>query len=154
MKFRQLPVWVKTAAILYAALMMWLLFGQRLGYSRVGLSEYISQNVILMPLLTVRRFVGVLMRGEGGYRALHAFVNLVGNVVMFIPMGILAPIFSGEKATFWRCMAKCAAVIVSVELIQLFAMLGTCDIDDFILNMLGSAIGCGIYSLYKMKPKR
>ena len=85
---------------------------------------------------------------------IHAFVNLAGNVVMFIPLGAFAALFDGEKASFWRCMARSAAIIISVELIQLVTMLGTCDIDDLILNMVGAAIGYGIYKLCKIKTKR
>ena len=40
-------------------------------------------------------------------------------------------------------------VITAVELAQLFTLLGSCDIDDLILNVLGAALGYGIHKLAK-----
>ena len=38
-----------------------------------------------------------------------------------------------------------AAIITAVELIQLFTLVGSCDVDDLILNVIGSAIGYGFH---------
>jgi glycopeptide antibiotics resistance protein len=35
-------------------------------------------------------------------------------------------------------------IMLTVELAQLFTLLGSCDTDDLILNVLGSAMGYGI----------
>lgn len=153
MKIKDAPLRVRITAVLYAVLMIWLLFGQRLGYTRMSYGEYFSKNVIVTPFRTVARFIGVLRRGEGGYWALHAFVNLAGNVVMFIPLGIFAAMFDGKGDSFWRCMVRCAAVIAAVELMQLVTMLGTFDIDDLILNTAGAAMGYLLYRLHGYKRK-
>ena len=42
-------------------------------------------------------------------------------------------------------------LIAVVETTQLFTLLGSCDVDDLILNLLGAALGYGIYNRIK-KP--
>ncbi|WP_349305985.1 VanZ family protein [Clostridium swellfunianum] len=42
-----------------------------------------------------------------------------------------------------------------MEIVQLIFYLGTCDIDDLILNVLGSLLGYGVYRLfYNLYNKR
>ena len=49
----------------------------------------------------------------------------------------------------WRTLLTTGLIITLVELIQLFTLVGSCDIDDLILNLLGAAMGYGIYKLIK-----
>ncbi|MFL0245622.1 VanZ family protein [Candidatus Clostridium stratigraminis] len=44
-------------------------------------------------------------------------------------------------------------VSLIIEVIQLIFYLGACDIDDLILNILGSLLGFGIYYLIKYFTK-
>lgn len=48
-------------------------------------------------------------------------------------------------------MLLVGGIIVAVELLQLFTLLGSCDIDDLILNMIGAFLG---YGLFRMVQKR
>lgn len=119
---------------LYALLMLWLLFGQRIGQDGGGIN--------LIPFATAADFLRLLAEGQNMH---HAVINLAGNVVMFVPLGVLLPLCSASLRRFGRCMAVCAACIVCVELMQLITRLGVCDIDDLILNLIGAAAGYGIY---------
>ena len=42
-----------------------------------------------------------------------------------------------------------AGIIVLVELTQMLTLLGTCDVDDLILNVLGIWLGERLYRLWK-----
>ena len=53
----------------------------------------------------------------------------------------------------WRTMLACTGIICLVELCQMVTLLGTCDIDDLILNLLGCAIGYGLHFLTNRKSK-
>ena len=80
-----------------------------------------------------------------------ALENIIGNVLLFIPMGIIFP------ARFKRCRSLKMIILISfcssllIELIQaLLRLLGihrTADVDDIILNTLGGAIGYLIFLL-------
>ena len=47
---------------------------------------------------------------------------------------------------FWFLLT-CTAAIVLVELVQLLSLLGSCDIDDLILNLLGMIIGFLLFTV-------
>ena len=85
-----------------------------------------------------------LMPGSGIQSALNnvnrdlGLLNLVGNVVMFAPVGFLLPL--ATRLSLREVVAVCASLSVSVELLQL--MLGrSLDIDDVLLNTLGGTLG-------------
>ena len=65
--------------------------------------------------------------------------NVVGNIVLFIPFGMLFPIISDKK----RKGVLCAAIIFSllIEITQLLFALGSTDVDDLIFNVSGAYIG-------------
>jgi glycopeptide antibiotics resistance protein len=84
------------------------------------------------------------------FHARHAFINLAGNVAMFVPLGYLLPAASEKKPTFFRTVLSAAGLIVTVEVLQLFTLLGSCDVDDLILNMIGVVLG---FILWKLRRK-
>jgi glycopeptide antibiotics resistance protein len=73
--------------------------------------------------------------------------NLAGNVLLFFPLGIFLPLLFRKVCGFQRIIIAGFLLSLSFELIQLFAILGNFDVDDIILNMLGTALGFGIYIL-------
>ena len=75
--------------------------------------------------------------------------NVVGNVMMFIPTGIIIPILYRRRDTFWKVIATGALVSLCVEILQLPFAVRASDVDDLILNTLGVAGGYGIYKVIK-----
>ena len=71
----------------------------------------------------------------------RAFLNLAGNLILFLPMGIFLPYLFPKQRNFFRFSAVVLLMIMTVEVVQLFALLGACDIDDLILNYAGAVIG-------------
>lgn len=135
---------------LYGALMLWLLF-DRPGYvPDVPYWEQVRQQLNLVPFRTLRLFAGLLDSGVRSH--IHmAIINLGGNLIMFIPLGFLLPKVFPKLSSLPRVLLATAVIITAVEIIQLFTLVGSCDIDDLILNVLGSAIGYGIHQ-YTKKP--
>lgn len=76
-----------------------------------------------------------------------AFVNLVYNVVAFIPFGIAVPILRGDRSSFWFTMITGFLLSAGIELTQLITLLGECDVDDVILNVAGVFLGWLIYAV-------
>ena len=78
---------------------------------------------------------------------------LVGNVGAFVPLGLLAPLLSTNWRTWPRAIGLGILGSLAVELAQLalsFAMgfpWRVADIDDVILNTLGTLIGFGAWWL-------
>ena len=143
---------------LYGVLMLVLLFDRSSMAADAPYWQQVWSNINLLPFKTILSFLDVLLR-KAYYlekwgsaltyagQARLAVVNLVGNIVMFVPLGFLLPKVSARQRKFWRAMATTALIILLVELAQLFSLRGICDVDDLILNVLGAAVGYGMYKI-------
>ena len=128
----------------YVLLMLWLLFGQRMGVTAPGTYwDQIFSRINLIPMHTITEFWNNL---HGGGRS-HAFINLAGNVVMFVPLGFFIPYVFRKADSFRHSMIYALITIVCIEILQLVTLLGSLDVDDLILNMIGVVIGYWIYRL-------
>ena len=137
---------LRTAFVAYVVWMLWLLFGQRLGTEIY--SQELARSMNLQPLATIKHFLALLGSDNPGL-VTHAKINLVGNVVMFIPLGFCFPGIFPKLRGFFKTFFFCCFLIIAVELLQYYSLLGTCDVDDLILNMVGITIG---YAFSKIKP--
>ena len=63
---------------------------------------------------------------------------LIANVLMFVPLGFLAPVLWRQK--WWQTLLIALAATLCIELIQPFFD-RSFDIDDIFLNFAGSVIG-------------
>ena len=74
-----------------------------------------------------------------------ALKNLLGNIIPFVPFGFLLPItykkFSSTISVFFTGLAS----ILLIEIFQFFTKLGSFDVDDIILNMIGIVCGYLIF---------
>ena len=86
-------------------------------------------------------------REKLGFRA--SFVNLVGNVVTFMPFGFILPMLTKKKIFKNIFTVTILAAIFSfvIEIVQLNYRIGVFDVDDIILNTAGSFIGCLLYHI-------
>ena len=75
----------------------------------------------------------------------EAAINIIGNICMFIPTGIILPILYPRLDRFWKVLLAGAGLSFFIELLQLLFPGSVSDIDDLILNTAGVAIGYGIY---------
>lgn len=76
--------------------------------------------------------------------------NLVCNIVMFVPYGILYPSLTKKQKNKCRRTILSACIIsVCIEVFQYISAFGHCDVDDVILNLAGTAMGYGIYCILK-----
>ena len=73
-------------------------------------------------------------------------VNVIGNVAMFIPSGIVLPVIYKRLDTFVKVLLAGGGISLCIEIIQLPFRVRATDIDDVILNTVGVIIGYGIYA--------
>ena len=130
----------------YGAIMLWLLF-DRPGYDpAVPYWDQVTAQLNLIPFRTLRLFADLLNSGVRSHITI-AVINLGGNIIMFIPLGFLLPKVFPKLSSLPRVLLATAVIITAVEIIQLFTLVGSCDIDDLILNIVGSAIGYWFHKL-------
>lgn len=141
--------YLETALFLaYCGLMLWLLFDRSRAAEGVPYWEQVARNNNLRPFHTVMLYARLLASSRRGLVKL-AIVNLLGNVVMFVPLGFFLPRILPRLRKLWRTLLACAGIVTTVELIQLFTLVGSCDVDDLILNLVGAALGYGFFRLIK-----
>jgi glycopeptide antibiotics resistance protein len=82
-------------------------------------------------------------------RATYKISNLLGNLIGFIPPGVLLPLIFKKLRTAIRTIVLVFLFSLAFETFQLFSMLGVFDVDDLLLNTLGGAIGYLLFWLVK-----
>lgn len=138
MKGKASTVW-RIVLAAYSLLMIWLLFFRE-GYDPA--LPYMDQlKFNLTPFATISRYVQHLTWANRQDLWGSAAVNLLGNIIMFIPLGFLMPRVFRRLRKLWKTLLLCIGIIVAIELVQLVTLVGTCDVDDLILNVLGIYLG-------------
>ncbi|MDU2114810.1 MAG: VanZ family protein [Peptoniphilus lacydonensis] len=96
-----------------------------------------SWGVNLIPFRTIKNYIKY-----SGF--LHTLTNVFGNIIIFIHFGILIPEIFKKYRNVSKIVKLSFFTSLSVEFIQFFIGRSV-DIDDLILNVLGSAIGYFIW---------
>ena len=126
----------------YSLVMLWLLFGRENGWEEgLPYREQIRSNINLTPFLTIKNYYYTLIGSSSGEMVRHCFINLAGNVLLFIPAGYLLPRLWRRQRKFFLFLFTCAGLILLVEAVQLVTLLGSFDVDDVILNLSGMTLG-------------
>lgn len=75
----------------------------------------------------------------------EAVLNLVGNTLMFVPVGIVYPIVYKRLDTHVKVIAAGVGFSLAIEILQLPFFDRVSDVDDLILNSSGYVLGYLIY---------
>lgn len=143
---------LRLAFLIYAAAMIWLLFGQRWGTENH--LEKATAAINLTPFATIKLYWWILQNSANKSLLAHAFVNLAGNVFLFVPLGFYVPYLMKGMRNFFKSMFLMIVLILTVEAVQYFTYLGSCDIDDLILNVAGVTVGYIIFSCSQRKKHK
>ena len=73
------------------------------------------------------------------------YFNVIGNIVMFMPLGYFLPRIAKYKKGIVYTTFECFEFSFLVEIFQLYTKKGCCDVDDIILNTLGGFLGYIVY---------
>lgn len=95
----------------------------------------------LIPFKSIHHY---LLRESG---LLIALINIVGNILALVPLGILVPIIF-SNFSWKKVFASALASGIFIKSGQILLEVGIFDIDDILLNGLGVIIGKCIYNLY------
>ena len=98
---------------------------------------YNSRFVNLVPF---RSIYHVYIKGflRGYVNAYYTFLNLLGNLVAFFPLAFFLPYFFPAQKRWYLFLPTALLSVTLVEALQYLFMIGSCDIDDLILNAGGA----------------
>ena len=134
--------------LLYAAGLLALLFGRAPHALSGGYWETLPDFVNLIPFRTVTRQLLYLSRHPAAKAMWTVAANLLGNVLLFVPLGILLPAAWEKLRRGPAFFLAAVLLLLTVETVQLFTLLGYFDVDDLILNLAGASAGFLIFRLW------
>ena len=97
-------------------------------------------NINLIPLRSISPYIKNITE-------FYAFKNIMGNIVIFIPMGFFVAWLCNKKLL--KTLLCCIIMLLFIEIMQLIFMIGFFDIDDLILNLIGCVIGYLVKKFFK-----
>ena len=97
------------------------------------------EHANLTPFSTIRLFSSARVSSEYSYK------NIGGNIIGFIPLGILFPLAFPFLKNRIRLTGFIFAISLLFETFQLITGIGVFDVDDLLLNTLGGIAGYFLY---------
>ena len=127
----------------YCFILIYILFLNRGSLSHYSYAQYFQAFTNFIPFKTIAEYI---QRYSDGYWRLST-VNLLGNLALFVPMGMALPCVSKKLNRFWKVTLCVLGMVVLVEVMQGLLRVGSIDIDDVIFNVSGAMIGYGIIKI-------
>lgn len=140
-------------AALYTAMMVYLLFFREPAFTDEPYWGQVKAHFNPVPFRTIGLYLRLWAKSPRPWLVRLAHINLLGNVILFIPLGLLPPLLWEPMQRLWKTALLSAGVMTAVELLQMLLLVGTCDIDDLILNVLGACLGYGLFRLTHREKK-
>lgn len=76
-----------------------------------------------------------------------ALYNVIGNILLFIPLGFCIPLFFNKKNKLGKIILYGFTASLTIEVLQIFTPYNTTDIDDIIFNTFGTILGFVIFNI-------
>ncbi len=111
-------------------LIYWMFFG----FSRTQTAP-LSYNIV--PFDTIKNYFTYFHH----YPFRIWVINIIGNIAVFIPFGILIPLWNKRYVNPILFLFMFVLGITILELLQISFRRGSFDVDDIILNTIGAFIG-------------
>ena len=110
-------------------------------------TQMLTQNYINLSELTLReRFLWDIVPFYTRQNHTVQWIEFFANSLVFVPFGILLNYLFAKK-NILRDFALCVGLSLSIEVFQLFTLLGGFATVDLIMNTFGYLVGLGLYYL-------
>jgi len=137
-------LWV--VLIIYCLLLLRITFFKQVQLFHLSAAIGASDRII-----SVVPFASILEMIKTGTSFERIIENILGNIVLFIPLGMLLPTLTQKSGKGTLIFGICTSAFI--EIAQFIFGLGSTDIDDLIMNTVGVLIGYQIYRFIKRLTK-
>ena len=145
---------IRTLFVVYCIVMVQLLFFRTPSTRAIPYWQIVQENINIIPLATIQDQVYFISHETNQIMVHYAYLNLLGNIIAFIPCGIFLPLLGNKTKKLGWMLFISFAVFLTVEIVQLFSLTGRADIDDVLLNMLGCLFGYCLWRIGNALHKR
>lgn len=153
-RLKIMKVFVLIVFAFYCMLLVSILFYSRVRYidtSTISITEYLKWNTNFTPFKTIAKYIRSFINNSMSESII--IQNLLGNTLLFAPMGLLLPCIFERLHKFKSFLITLSIILVSVETLQLLTRSGSFDIDDMILNSIGAVLLYGLWNVNSIQKK-
>lgn len=115
-----------------------------------GISEQVASSINFIPVMHTYKFYISTLADPSGVNTAKALENIIGNLLLFIPFGMMLPCISPKFKKLQNIVAATFCCSLLIEFCQVilgyFDTYRTADIDDIILNTVSGVIGWLIFT--------
>ena len=129
--------------IIYCFVVIYMVFLSREFRTQYSHAYYFKHFTNFVPFKTILNYIAMY---KNGYQALSIY-NLLGNFVLFLPMGALLPCVFRGLNRFGRVVPCILVMVITIEVLQFVLRVGIIDVDDVIFNLIGAMLGYGIIKI-------
>jgi len=123
-------------------------------FTPARLSHHVIAPARLIPLKGTIEDIISHPKYNIGSHYLTLILNFFGNILLFIPLGILLSFFCKDHPSTKKIVLLSAFLLsVCIEVSQFIFRLGVFDVDDILLNFLGAWLGIHLYLRIKAAEK-
>lgn len=144
------------AAIVLYFFVEWIRYclGKKKRSEKSGISLFLWVTYLVVLARTVyfcrpslsRKKVNMAMLGTWG-TSMRSHVYVIENLMLFIPFGILLPLCFPKARKSLVCILSGCILSIFIETVQYMTQRGNCELDDVIMNTLGTFTGWVIYTV-------
>lgn len=111
-------------------------------------AAYWERYVNLRPFESIWQ---VYIKGfvNGYVNTYYTLLNLIGNICALMPLALFLPYFWRAQRRWYIFLPTMLVSVAFIEGLQLLFMVGSCDVDDLILNVGGAFL---MYTLLRLSP--
>lgn len=138
---------MKFLMFLFAVLYLYLLLTLTLTEETFGRGDYSNHEdaraYYMKWFVNFRPFRSIYQVYVKGYRRgyvdrYYVLLNLIGNLCAFLPAAVFLPYFFRLQRRWYIYLPTVILCVCAVEGLQFWMMVGSCDVDDLILNAGGA----------------
>lgn len=146
-KVKVVKIFVSAVFLFYILVLFSILFMgiRRFGDTTESITDYIKFNSNFIPFRTIITYIRKYF--DGSINKSIVLQNLIGNLLLFAPMGLLLPSLFKSLRKANKFIIIMAIILICVEVEQMLTRTGGIDVDDVILNLTGAVIFFALWRL-------
>ena len=141
---RTIKVCVWSLFVIYCIVLLYVFILTRINthtHPYENVSDFLVR-INLIPFRTVYEYIDKIINNRINVDT--AIANLIGNIIVFLPMGAFLPFIFQKIRSFKKTILTIFLIVLGIELTEIIFAMGAFDIDDFIFNLGGAMIGYSI----------
>ncbi|WP_053366481.1 VanZ family protein [Bacillus sp. FJAT-27245] len=110
-----------------------------------GYLTFLKNNSNIVPFKNTFLYI----TGSDRFNVEIIINNTLGNILIFLPLGMFLPLLVKKYSRFTNVIVTSTVISFSIEVLQIALKVGQFDIDDVILNVVGSIVGFLLFKVLK-----